>query len=103
MKIKKEQTELLDYTVNPSFLELMKIPISSFKMMAYFSFDMERGGRILNCTIYSGKGGQVNISEGGVAGNTILRDFCQTPNDFDKMLKKLDDLLTRIPVINKRA
>jgi hypothetical protein len=100
-EMKKEQTELLDFTVNPTFLELMKQPISSIKISSYLSFDMERNGRMLHCTIYSGKDGQVNISDinkNGMHGNTILRDFCQTPEDFKKMLEKLDDLLTRIPV-----
>ena len=98
--MKREQTELLDYTVNPTFLELMKQPISSIKISAYFSFDMTRNGKQLHCTIYSGKEGQVNISDidkNGMLGNTILRDFCQTPDDFKKMLEKLDDLLTRMP------
>jgi hypothetical protein len=100
-EMKKEQTELLDFTVNPTFLELMKQPISSIKISNFFSFDMERNGRMLHCTIYSGKDGQVNISDinkNGMHGNTILRDFCQTPEDFKKMLEKLDDLLTRMPV-----
>lgn len=99
--MKKEQTELLDFTINPNFLELMKQPISKVKISAYFSFDIERNGRQLHCTMYSGKEGQVNISDinkHGMIGNIIIQDFCQTPEDFKKMMEKLDDLLTRMPI-----
>lgn len=95
-----KQTELLNFIINPSFLELMKQPIVSIGISAYFSFNMIRNNNKIHCTIYSGKEGQVNFSEinkMGMLGETILRDFCQTPQDFEKMLQKLDDLLLRIP------
>lgn len=98
--MKTEQTELLKFTINPSFLELMKQPVSSVELCAYLSFDMTRNCKMLHCTIYTGKEGQVNISDrdkNGMMGNTILRDFCQTPEDFAKMLEKIDDLLLRMP------
>jgi len=95
-----KHTELLDFVINPTFLELMKQPVSSVMISPYFSFNMERSGRMLHFTFYD-RDGQVNVSEidkNGVMGSTILRDFCQTPNDFKNMLRELDDLLTRMPL-----
>ena len=100
MKMKKEHTELLDFTINPSFLELIKQPLENTKNSLYFSFDMERHGKLINCTIYNGKNGQVNIStkEKSCFGNTvIMKDYCKTPEDFKKMMERADELLTRFP------
>lgn len=93
-------TELLNYTINPSFLELMRQSVDSIHIEPYYSLKIKRSGRELVCTFYTGDSGQVNISavnKLGLSGNTILRDYCQTPEDFRKMLEKLDDLLIRFP------
>lgn len=101
--MKREQTELVDYFINPSFLEQLQQPLNSIKVSCYHSFDMKRNGRIYHVTIYTGKEGQVNISDVnkyGSMGNTILRDFCQTMDDFKRMIEKLDDLASRFPAIS---
>jgi hypothetical protein len=98
--MKRQHTELLDFVINPTFLERMQQPVSSFEIRSWFNFTMKRKGRLLHFTMYTGDSGQVNVSDSdqhGCVVNTILRDFCQTPEDFYKMLDKLDDLLTRIP------
>lgn len=101
----QNHTKLLDFTINPDFSSgLLGLPLNKIAISSYFSFDMERDGRILHCTIYSGKEGQVNISETSYGGidRTILMDYCQTPDDFKNMLDKLDDLLTRMPKRDER-
>jgi len=95
-----KHTELLDYIINPSFLELMKQSADSVQIEPYFSIKTNRQGRTLTFTFYTSGDGQVNISDtsrGGLSGAMIIRDFCQTPEDFRKMLEKLDDLLIRFP------
>lgn len=58
-KLMKEekQTELLKFTVNPDFLELMQVP--NIYISSSISFDMIRHGKKLHCTIYTGKEGTV--------------------------------------------
>lgn len=95
-----KHTELLDYMINPSFLELMKQPVGTVEIEPYYSFKTERQGRLLIFTFYTGVNGQVNISQrhkNGFSSSGIIQDFCQTPDDFRKMLERLDDLLTRFP------
>ena len=100
--MKREQTELIDYIINPTFLEQMKQSVNSIAVQSWFSFNMERNGMKYHVTMYTGNEGQVNISSVGkfdTIGNTIIRDFCQNINDFLSMLKKLDDLQKRMPML----
>ena len=100
--MKREQTKLIGYVINPTFLEQMKQPVSSIALQSWFSFNMERNGRKYQVTMYAGKEGQVNISSIGkfdMLGNTIIQDFCQNIEDFLSLLEKLDDLQRRMPIL----
>lgn len=101
--MKREQTELIDFFINPSFLEQLHQPLDSISVSCYHSFNIIRNGKEYHITMYTGKNGQVNISDVnkyGSMGNTILRDFCQTMDDFKRMIEKLDDLADRFPTIS---
>ena len=100
--MKREQTELIDYIVNPTFLEQIKQSVKSIAVQSWFSFNMERNGRKYHVTMYTGKEGQVNISsinKFDMIGNTIICDYCKNINDFISMLEKLDDLQKRMPIL----
>lgn len=96
----KQHTELIDYFVNPTFLEQIKQPKASINYNLYFSFDFERGGRKYSITMHMGKEGQVNINtitKNGLIGRTVLTDYCQNIEDLKRMFEKLDEMATRIP------
>lgn len=98
-----KQTDLIKAFVNPTFLEAMKQPVSSIECSSYYSFNMKRKGGHFHVTIYSGEEGQVNISsckDGSVRG-TIIRDYCQTLEDYTKLIENLDDLIERMPWVGK--
>ena len=93
-KLNRTQTELIDYFINPSFLDRINQSVQSIAVGSNFSFNMERGGKIYHVTMYSGKEGQVNISTPKYL-KTILRDYCKNMEDFENMLKMLDNLAER--------
>ena len=102
--MEKTQSELVDFIINPDFLEMIKQPIDTFKIPNWFSFDIERNGRIFHITIYTSKDGPVNIShDNGYSAipHTIIRDFCKTPEGFALLIERLDEMADRIPIRKK--
>lgn len=98
--MKKNNTELVDYFINPSFLEQIKQPVSSINCNNWFSFDFTRNKRKYSITIYTGKEGQVNISTvnpNGMRGRVVLMDYCQNIEDLKGMFEKIDDMAKRMP------
>lgn len=77
----------------------MKQPVSSIECSWAYSFNMERKGGTFHVTLYSGEEGQVTISnyKDNFLGNTIIQDYCQTLEDYIKLIEKLDDFIERMP------
>ena len=99
----REQTELIKTFINPTFLEAMKQPIESVECDWNYSFNIDRKGGKFHITLYRGKEGRVNIStyNNNSLGTTIIEDYCQTLDDFSKLIEKLDDMICRMPWIGK--
>jgi hypothetical protein len=92
-------TELLKSCINPALLELIKQPIDRINISGYFSFDIQRNGRWFSITIYDGENGQINISDKEHIMKTYISDYCKTPEDFQKLIERFDEMITRFPPI----
>ena len=103
----KEQTELLNFFINPAFLEHIKQPAKSMIFTPYLSISLKfkRNGEIYDMTMYGSETGQVSIystDSMGVINTLIVQDHCKNIKELENLMKTLDDLSTRLPRFTKK-
>ena len=96
---------LLDKIINPGFLELINQPLEDFSFSTSLSLDLKirRGGRdfIVSISTWKDSLGRVTVSQcqpGKQMDRIVLSDYCHDPNDFVQMIRRLDEMIPRMPV-----
>lgn len=101
------QNELTKSIINPNLLLLIKQSQWQTTFSNSFSFDFDRMGREFYLIIYIPKeqngASEINIStrNTGIRNSIIIQDYCKSPEDLKNVFEKLDDLITRMPVVKK--
>lgn len=96
--MKKTQTDLVDFLINPAFLELIGVPPNDFQIALSLSFYLQIENQKFYISVSGSESGEVTIRESGRVGlETVIRDYCETPVEFKDLIDRLKDMVKRFP------